>query len=328
MTEKRMRIVHLVSSWEHVGAVRRINLLAQHLDPAGYECHLVALSARGPDPDSIMAGRVPATALAAGERLALPLAWRLRCLTRQLRADIVHVWDRQASRVARMAFVGRSRHSRIVSASVNDLPPGIDIDPLEREASGGLSREKLLAEISMPPNALLLGTAGHLINPKEIIDLLWAMDQIRCVRDDVFLLVVGDGHARALAERYMRLYQVDDYVRFLGWRSDSTAILRWLDIYCAASLRASVSLAMLEAMALGVPVVAADTPANRTAISAGESGFLIDVGQRSEMARWCLRILEDTPLAAEMRKKAHQQAVERFPITRFVDACKKLYRGP
>jgi glycosyltransferase involved in cell wall biosynthesis len=327
MALTRMRIVHLVSSWEHVGALRRIGYTAANLNPAEYEFELVALQARGPDPQSIMAVPLPSIALAAGKRLALPLAWRLRCLMRQSQPDGIHAWDRAAFRVARMGLIGRRHNTRIISTTAHQLPAAIDFVEVQREAHRGPFREKLLAELAIPADARLLGTAGHLTDSKEIIDLLWGLDQIRCVRQDVYLLVIGDGNARPLIERYARLYEIEDYVRFLGWRSDATAILALLDVYCSASVRTSCSLAMLEAMALGIPVVAADTPANRDVIQSGESGFLIDVAERSDVARWCLRILEDPPLAATMSENGRRRAVERFGVARLLAACKKLY-GP
>ena len=182
-----------MSSWEQVGALRRIGYLAGNLDPAEYEFEIVALQARGPHPQSIMAVPLPSTALAAGKRLALPLAWRLRLHTRMSQSDTVHAWDRTAFRVARMALTGRRHNTRIVCTTAHELPPAIDLVQVQREAHRGPSREKLLAELTIPADSRLLGTAGHLTDSKEIIDLLWGLDQIRCVRRMYYLLVVGDG---------------------------------------------------------------------------------------------------------------------------------------
>jgi glycosyltransferase involved in cell wall biosynthesis len=158
-----------------------------------------------------------------------------------------------------------------------------------------------------------------------VIELLWALDQIRCVRDDVYLLVIGDGDARPLFERYARLYEIADHVRFLGWRTDAAAIIAGLDVYCTASLQTGCSLAVLEAMARRVPVVAADTPPHRQVITNGETGFLVDTRQRSEMARWCLRMLEDEESAHRMREAAKRRAVEQFSIQPFVAHYRDLY---
>jgi glycosyltransferase involved in cell wall biosynthesis len=145
------------------------------------------------------------------------------------------------------------------------------------------------------------------------------------VREDVYLLAIGDGEARPLFERYARLYEISGHVRFLGWRNDAAALIAQLDVYCTASMQSYCSLAVLEAMALGVPVVASDTPAHQTVIANGESGYLVDIGQRSEMARRCLRLLEDQELARRMSAAARERAIEQFGVAPFVEQCRRLY---
>ncbi|MEX2141743.1 MAG: glycosyltransferase family 4 protein [Pirellulales bacterium] len=320
------RIVHLVPSWEHVGAVRRIGMLASHFEREVYEFRVVALSARGPDPRTIVRTPLHCTALAAGRRLRMTLAWRLRRLVKDWRADVVHAWDNGALRVASAARIGQ-RCIRVIETGFGELPPAIDVEQIRREAAVGLTRERIVAELGLPNRVRLLGVIGRLTRDKHVTELLWALDQIRCVRDDVYLLVIGDGEARPFFERYARLYEIVDHVRFVGWRSDVAAWIAAIDVYCSASAEPSWSLAMLEAMALGVPVVAGDTPAHRRVLTHGETGFLVDIRQRSELARWCLRMLEDAELAARMTETARRQVAERFPIGPFVEAHRRLYRG-
>ena len=318
------RILHLVPSWEHVGALRRIGMLASHLEAEAYEHHVVALAGVGPDPAAIVRRTMPRTSLAAGPRLSIALTFRLRSLVYDWRADIVHAWSEGAARLARVALLGIST-ARTVEIPPSEMTPAVDHRRLLDEAKGGMSRDQLQAELALPPQARLLGTAGRLTREKCVIELLWALDQIRCVRDDVYLLVIGDGDARSLFERYARLYEVADRVRFLGWRSDSAALIERLDVFCSASSASGASLAMLEAMALGVPVVASDTAAHRALVAPSETGFLVNVRQRSEMARWCLRVLEDKSLAERMTAAAKRRAIDRFPVERFAAACQALY---
>jgi glycosyltransferase involved in cell wall biosynthesis len=319
-----IRILHLVPSWEHVGAVRRIGMIATHLADRSYEQQLVGLSAQGPDPCSIGRMQLPATALASGPRLKLTLAWRLRKLLYDLRIDVVHAWSRCVQRFAHAALVGM-RGIRLIEADAAQLPPALDAEELRSQTERGITRRRLIEELALPACARLLGTAGRLTREKQVIELLWALDQIRCVRDDVYLLVIGDGEARPLFERYARLYEIAGHVRFLGWRSDAAALVARLDLYCTASRQSACSLSVLEAMALGVPVVAADTPAHRGVIASGESGFLVNIDQRSEMARWCLRVLEDQDIARRLSEAAKRRANEQFGVDPFVAQCRRLY---
>jgi glycosyltransferase involved in cell wall biosynthesis len=306
-----------------VGIVRRIGILASQLGAAAYEHRVVALSSRGPDPQSIGRLSQPCTALASGRRLRIALAWGLHRLLRDVSADVVHAWSSNAGRIARTALLGLD--ASLIEASPAELCPGIDATRLREEIGEGILRPRLVAELGLPREALVMGTAGRLAREKQVIELLWALDQIRCVRDDVYLLVIGDGDARPLFERYARLYEVADHVRFLGWRSNAAAIIAALDVYCTASIQPGRSLAVLEAMALGVPVIASDTPPHRQLVANGETGFLVDTGQRSEMARWCLRVLEDKELTRRMSDAAQQRAIEQFPVDSFVEQCRRLY---
>jgi glycosyltransferase involved in cell wall biosynthesis len=321
------RIVHLLPSWEHVGAVRRIGLLASQLDHKAYELRAVALCSCGPGPARLSALGVLVASLSDGWRLPAAMIWPLRRTLRESRPHIVQTWNTSVCRIARLSALGLGP-IRLLDDSVENIPPGIDADDWTREAAGAPRREALLASLGLPPGARPLATAGHLTADKHIVALFWALDQIRCVRDDVYLLVLGDGPARGHFERYAHLYQITDRVRFLGWRSDVAAVLSHADVYCSASQRTSCSLAMLEAMTLGLPVVAADTPAHRHLVVPGETGFLAPARQRSELARWCLRILEDDDLAARMRQAALERARTAFPLAPFAAAYKALYRAP
>ena len=302
-------------------------MLASNLEPDRYDIQIAALSARGPDPSAIMPTPLRSTALSPGRRLALTLAWRLRRVVNEWGANIVQVWDRGTARLARAALMDQ-RSVRLVETRTCELPPAIDVDAIRREADAGPTRGQLIQELGLPEDARLLGFAGRLTRDTQLKELLWALDQIRCVRDDVYLLVIGDGEARPLFERFARLYEIADHVRFVGWRGNSAGWLAALDVYCTASTRQSPSLALLEAKALGKPVVASDTLAHRRIVSPGETGFLADIRQRSELARWCLRVLEDDELAAKMSEAASRQAAERFPIGPFLEVHRQLYRVP
>jgi glycosyltransferase involved in cell wall biosynthesis len=82
-----------------------------------------------------------------------------------------------------------------------------------------------------------------------------------------------------------------------------------------------VSIAILEAMAAGVPVVASDTPCNRELVVEGETGFLIPLGSRAgraARARWTDRVFTDAQLAACLAAASHRRIAEHFSAERTV----------
>ena len=120
----------------------------------------------------------------------------------------------------------------------------------------------MLEQLGLPDDARLIGTAGPLVGAERVKDLIWTADLLKCVRDDVHLLVLGDGPQRWRLERYRRQVEITDRVHLLGRRADEPAILASLDCFWLGAGE-RLSTALLEAMAAGVPVVIADTPVHR-----------------------------------------------------------------
>jgi glycosyltransferase involved in cell wall biosynthesis len=323
MSGRAPRILHLLPSLEYVGALRRIATIASRLKPERFEFRAAVLEERGPDPDELRKLGVRVTALASGRRFAASMAWQLRRTIRAWRPDILHCWHPRVRSVVRLATIA-SRGIRLIDDPDLAALPLVDTAKLPPAPTAG-ARAALLAALDLPTDARLLGTAGHLTTSKRVAELLWALDQIHCVRDDVYLLVVGDGEARHFYERYARLYEIDEHVRFLGWRNDSLELLSHLDVYCSAESATDCSLAIAEAMALGVPVVASDTPGHRRLVVQGETGYLAPIEQRSEIARWCLRLLEVQPVAQQMSETSKQRAREVFAIDPLITCFRRRY---
>ncbi|MDZ4821376.1 MAG: glycosyltransferase, partial [Planctomycetota bacterium] len=175
-------------------------------------------------------------------------------------------------------------------------------------------RQRLLNELAIPADAKLIGTVGRWKLDKRLEDQLWAMDQIRCVRDDTYLLVVGDGPAKAHYERYAQLYHSESRVRFLGWRDDVPRILSHLNLYCTTELTNRWEWSLAEAVAAGVPVVAADSTAHRRLVVQHSTGLLADSRRRSELARWMLKALETPTLAQQLRAAGPGRMRQLFPL--------------
>jgi glycosyltransferase involved in cell wall biosynthesis len=318
----RLRIVHVLATLDPTDSARKLALLLEHLPRDEFESRVVALAAGSGLMRERFAGLViQAEALATGRRAA---ALELVSLARRLRrqsADVIHIWDAGANRPATWA-ARLSGHAACLIDAVGPL--GVDPAALQL-ADSSRNRQEFRARLNLPPIARLIGTIDELDHASRLIDVLWAIDQLRCVRDDVYLVVAGDGPQRALFERYAALYQITDRVRFLGWQSRPEEMLSQLDLYCTASVRSGLSLSLVEAMAAGLPVVAADTSVHREAVVPRETGFLVELRVRSELARWCLKIIEDRDLAASMSASARQRARDCFPLERFVENHRRLY---
>jgi glycosyltransferase involved in cell wall biosynthesis len=196
------------------------------------------------------------------------------------------------------------------------IPPGVAIGP-----TSNVSRAALLNELQLPADARLIGVVGRLVPEKRVQDLIWAADLLRVLHDN-------DGPLRTQLEQYARMASDLDHIRFLGERDDLHRFMPHFNVVWNGSDNHSLSIALLEAMAAGVPVIASDVPVNRDLVVHGETGYLIPVGRRSgraDRARYTDNIFNDVGLAARLRAAALERARSSFSLERFVQRHIELY---
>jgi glycosyltransferase involved in cell wall biosynthesis len=203
------------------------------------------------------------------------------------------------------------------------IPPGV---PPSRTSD--VTREELLRELRLPADARLIGVVGRLVPDKRVQDLIWAADLLRVLHDNLRLLVIGDGPLRRQLERYARLASDLEHIQFLGERGDVERIMPHLDVLWNASENRGLSIAILEAMVAGVPVIAGDTPCNRELVVEGETGSLVPLRSRAgraTRARWTDRIFTDAEFVARTAAISRQRVVEHFSAERMVSRSAAIY---
>lgn len=182
------------------------------------------------------------------------------------------------------------------------------------------------AERGLPADKKLLGLYTDMEVADRAKDALWAMDLIQSVRDDIDLIVCGDGAGRARLERYARQVTVADRTHFIGNRpEDRAGFFASLDLLWEPSLRQRVSVGIMEAMIRGIPVVAADTEVNRDLLGDGR-GTLVMPGHRAGYARQAKRLLTNPDEAAHQADTALNYAAEHFATPKFVEQYIDVYR--
>ena len=183
----------------------------------------------------------------------------------------------------------------------------------------GTTRRQLLAELGLPADSRLVGLVGRLWPQKRVKDAIWATDLLKVIRDDVHLLVIGDGPQRDRLRRYRDQCRIRDKVHFLGERGDVPRFLPHFDVLWSTSGYEGQSNVILEAMAAGVPVVATDIPGTRELVVAGRDRLS---GARRRSGRVCQvdqRLLNDASLAAQLCRRRPPARAER--VQRGEDGC-------
>lgn len=169
---------------------------------------------------------------------------------------------------------------------------------------------------------------GRVTLEKEIDVILRALSRLDPALDASFT-VVGDGDQRKNLEKLTAELELKDRVTFTGRVSDTElrAHLTGASVFVIASIAELQSIATMEAMASGLPIIAANAMALPHLVHEGENGFLFQPGNDRELAEHITRVLEFSPADYEAMQRASLEAVKAHDIDRTLDTFESLYRG-
>jgi glycosyltransferase involved in cell wall biosynthesis len=208
--------------------------------------------------------------------------------------------------------------SRIVADFSRDpravvIHPGIDVSLFS-----GKRREH---------KGIVIGTACRLEPIKGLRYLLDALARLVSEFHDIRLEIAGDGSLRPLLEREMRGLGISGYVSLIGWRKDLSSVMEGWDIFAIPSLDEGFSLAGLEAMAAGLPIVTSAVGGLAELVQNGETGWLVPAAAPAELADRLAELIRDGEKREAMGKAGRQRALQCFPVTRMVAQTIAVYDG-
>jgi glycosyltransferase involved in cell wall biosynthesis len=183
----------------------------------------------------------------------------------------------------------------------------------------------LLRELGVPADHKIVGVIASLYPVKGHKYLLQAIPEVIKVMPKSTFLIVGRGELDLDLRRLAKELDVERYVRFLGFRNDVLRFLRLIDLFVLPSLSEGLSIAVLEAMAAGKPVVATRVGGNPELIVDGETGFLVPPMNADALASQIIDILKDETLRVKMGNAGHSRAINTFSLKRMVDGYEELY---
>ncbi|HUO85918.1 MAG TPA: N-acetyl-alpha-D-glucosaminyl L-malate synthase BshA [Thermoanaerobaculia bacterium] len=160
---------------------------------------------------------------------------------------------------------------------------------------------------------------------KRVLDVLQVFHEVHRRLPATRLLMVGDGPDRPVAEEYCRLHGFCDAVSFVGNLPLVEEVLIGADLFLFTSESESFGLAVLEAMAAGVPVVATAAGGIPEVVEDGTSGVLRPVGDVAGMAEAATALLADEPARRRMAAAARRRAGEDFSEEEMVGRYRVLY---
>ncbi len=180
--------------------------------------------------------------------------------------------------------------------------------------------------IAPRPGVRRLGMIARMnLRAKNHVELLRAVARLQGRFPDLQLILVGDGPLRPELEREAAHLGLTGKVRFLGDRRDIPAVLASIDVTVMPSGSESLSNAILESMAAGVPVVATRVGGNPELIGE-DRGLLVTPNDEEALAAALMRLLEDADLGRKLGENGRRFALENFTVERMRDRQQDLYR--
>jgi glycosyltransferase involved in cell wall biosynthesis len=177
----------------------------------------------------------------------------------------------------------------------------------------------------MEPGAALVGVVARLAPEKGHPTLLDAWPQVLQQVPNAYLLIVGEGGQREALEQQAAERRIAHRVVFTGRRDDVPAVTAALDVAVLPSYREAQGLTVLEAMALGRPVVASNVGGIPEMIDDGISGLLVPPHDAPALAAAISRLLLDHPYADTLARAGHDVVHERFCVEQMVRAIETIY---
>jgi glycosyltransferase involved in cell wall biosynthesis len=173
---------------------------------------------------------------------------------------------------------------------------------------------------NLPENAPLLLNVGRLARQKNQAILLEALLHL----PEAHLLLVGEGELRAFLQNKVAELQLEKRVHFLGEleSQDVLAVLSISDVFVFPSLFEAMPMAVVEAMGLGLPVVAGDIPALRELL--GDAGIFVPSESAEKIARAVRQVLDSSALTSRMRQRSLERA-RVFSLQKMVDSYEALF---
>lgn len=234
--------------------------------------------------------------------------------------------------VSRFLFVSEDTRRSFDSGAARHRGTVIYDDTPLHPVSGEPELAALRAELEIAPGALVVGMVARLAPAKDFPTLVAAASQVLTRYPETIFVVVGDySSAQAYREHFRKVLDllegagVAASFRFPGYRGDAHRFMTLFDVNVLSTHTEGLPLVLLEAMALGRPVVATAVGGIPELIEDARTGLLVPPGSPGDLAAAIVRLLADPGLRVQLGSAAREAVSRNFAPARGVDSVKAEY---
>ena len=188
-------------------------------------------------------------------------------------------------------------------------------------------RAEVRAGFGIASGDRVVGTVGRLNEVKNQNLLLRAVAALGTDHDNVHILIVGDGPERCALEKLAADLGLSARAHFAGYQRNPERFLPAMDLFAMTSRIEGLPLALLEALAAGLPAVSSAVGGVPRVVSDGENGMLFPNGDEAALTRALLILLADSKKAARLATAGMALVRERYSLERMANDYEALYRS-
>jgi glycosyltransferase involved in cell wall biosynthesis len=340
-------VVHILGSSQREarGIVQIVEGLRRGLKTEEFEICAVFLRGDGPEVEKLTRLGVATGTVEWAHPLRVLGAWQLWRLLRKLQPDIIHqhYGGRTVRRLLRASTIakivvhmhGSGRESEDHQYRTIPLPFADAVIANSEFTASLAQRCRPIViyggiEVSPPQSRIkhakvVLGTAGRLVHIKGLHDLIDAVAGLAPDYPELHLKIAGDGPDRASLELRCAQLGLSGRVTLVGWQEDISSFLAECDIFVQPSHQEGFGMSVLEAMAAGLPVVAANVGGLRELVEDGVTGCLTPAKDSTALAQAIQALLNDEPRRNRMGNAGRERAASCFSRHKMAEETRELY---
>jgi glycosyltransferase involved in cell wall biosynthesis len=204
------------------------------------------------------------------------------------------------------------------------FPIGLDVEYF-RPASPD---HDLRQELGLPKGHLLIGLISYLRTYKGHEYFIEAARRIAAKRDDATFIIVGEGPEEQPIRSRIEQLGLSDRIRMLGFRKDLLNVFRSLDVFAIPSVEGdTIPQVLMQALALGIPVVSTTVGSIPDVVIDGETGFVVPPRDASVLADRIETLLVDAGLRTRMGVQGRSLVESTYSIAKMLDRMEAVYQS-
>ncbi len=215
------------------------------------------------------------------------------------------------------------RYEGLDAARVNVIYNGVDVGP----RLSAPQRLTLRQTLGFTERDIVIGTVGRFDPIKNLPMLVESLAAARGQNREVRGLLVGDGPQFGAVKQLLETHGLDEAVRLTGFRSDARQLVQCMDLFVLSSFSEGTSMALLEAMASGVPAAVTAVGGNPEIVVAGETGWVVPSGAVAALTAAVLEAAADESLRQEFGRAGRQRFEDHFTFGRMLGCYRDLYHS-